>query len=136
MYKGFCVECGAEFIKDPYHGGPRPLFCNETCSNRNKKKKLREAMELLGNPCQCGCGRKARRKWSSDACRQRIHNARRDPAARRAYALERLARNSQVAQLPTIDVMATVHRANDDDDIDVVQRMVRVPVPTYGLWGY
>jgi hypothetical protein len=86
--------------------------------------------------CKCGCGRNARRKWATDACRQRENNAKRTPAGRRAYAQERLLRMERMTTIATHQVMATVHRADDDDNIDIVRRIVKVPVPTYGIWGY
>jgi hypothetical protein len=85
--------------------------------------------------CRCGCGRPARKVWHSDECKEAHRRAQGD-WERYSYAQERAAAIKRVKALPTHKVVATVHRMTKDDETELVQTVVTVPVPKLGIWNY
>lgn len=84
--------------------------------------------------CACGCGRPAKRKWFVANCRWNTVNRARTPEMRRKQ-VERARENRPIDGIPMHSVVATVRRMDDDDNIQVARKLVRVPTPTVGLWG-
>jgi hypothetical protein len=86
------------------------------------------------NNCHCGCGRPAKKKWFDYLCRMRFKNAQRTPEKRREEEA-RAKYRKLLDQHTTHLVEATVHCVDDERGVEITRRMVRVAVPTYGLWG-
>lgn len=85
--------------------------------------------------CKCGCGRKARRTWHSNSCREAWRSLQTTPE-RREYALQRIERAQRLAAAPTHEAMATVHHLNDDDDhVEIKQYVVTIPIVRLGIFG-
>lgn len=84
--------------------------------------------------CKCGCGQTASRIWFSTTCRERWRGQQRSPE-QREYAKQRAERNKRLAEIPMHEVIATVHSVNGDDERLVRKQLIRVPVPTIGIWG-
>jgi hypothetical protein len=128
-YTAFCVQCGQQFTKTPYQGGVRPIYCSLICKTKQRAKDAIKPEQ----ECACGCGKMAKKKWNSRQCRDAWKNAQRGPKSM-ANHLSHVARKRAYEATATHTVLATVHRA-DDEEIEITQQMVRVVTPTYGLWG-
>jgi hypothetical protein len=85
--------------------------------------------------CKCGCERPAKKIWHSDECKEAF---RRSSAAWQeyGYAKVRAEQIKKLKALPSHKVMATVHRMTNNDETELVQTVVTVPVPKLGIWNY